>query len=132
VLRGGAVSIQNGAIALTLPPHSVRILKLTDTSLPEPSPGFEAHVPTTALAGDLAVFHSAAANADAPALDYRWEFGDGVSAEGADASHAYTLAGAYTVKLTATGLNGRTAQKQFPITVTGATPTGYDPAAKQR
>ena len=132
LLRGGSVSIQNNSIALTLPPHSVRMVKLIDTSLPEPQPDLEARVPAAAQTGDLALFHSATANADTPVLNYRWEFGDGVSAEGADASHAYTLADAYTVKLTATGLNGRTTQKDFPITITGSTPTNYNPAAKQR
>lgn len=36
ILRGGALPIQNGRITITQPPHSVRILKIVDNSLPGP------------------------------------------------------------------------------------------------
>jgi len=65
-------------------------------------------------------------------LGYHWEFGDGVSVDGADVSHVYTQPGQYTVTVTATGLNGRTAQNTLGISITGTVPTAYDPAAKQR
>jgi hypothetical protein len=132
VLRGGAVPIENGTLAIALPPQSVRMLKLIDTSIPEEAPALEAHAPATALAGDLVEFHAAAVSVDAPVLEYHWEFGDGVSADGADVSHAYTYASQFTVTATATGLNGGTAQKTLGISVTGAVPTAYNPAAKQR
>ena len=111
VLRGGAVPIENGAIAFTLPPHSVRMLKLIDASVPELAPAFEAHAPEAAQTGTLLKFHATAGNADAPVLEYHWDFGDGVSADGADVSHAYTYASQYTVTVTGTGLNWRTARK---------------------
>jgi len=132
VLRGGAVPIGNGAIAITLPPQSVRMLKLIDTSVPETAPALEAHASAVGQAGDLVKFHAAAGSADAPVLGYHWEFGDGVSANGADVSHAYTQARQYTVTVTATGLNGRTTQKTFGISITGMIPTAYNPAAKER
>ncbi|MGD0732128.1 MAG: PKD domain-containing protein [Terracidiphilus sp.] len=134
VLRGGAVPIENGALSFTLPPHSARMIKLIDTSTPEIAPSVEAHGPSVAKAGELAEFHAVAGSADAPVLNYHWEFGDGVSADGADVSHTYTQAGKYTVRVSVTGLNGRTAQKPFElvISVTGAVPTGYNPAAMKR
>jgi hypothetical protein len=132
VLRGGSVPMENGTLTFTLPPHSVRMLKLIDTSVPEAAPAFEAHAPGTALAGDLVAFHSTAGSADAPALEYHWEFGDGVSADGADVSHAYTQAGQYTVTATATGLSGREAQKTLDITITGMVPTTYRPYERTR
>jgi hypothetical protein len=132
VLRGGTVPIESGALTMALPPHSVRMLKLTDTSVPETAPGFEAHAPAVEQAGALVEFHAGAGNADAPVLGYHWEFGDGVSADGADISHAYTQAGQYTVTVTATGLNGRTTQKTLGVSIAGMVPTAYNPAEKVR
>jgi len=134
VLRGGAVPVENGALSFTLPPHTVRMIKLIDTSVPETALAVDAHGPSVVKAGDLAQFRATAANADAPVLKYHWEFGDGVSGDGSNVSHAYTQAGQYTVRVAATGLNGSTAQKQFElaISVTGAVPTSYNPAAMKR
>ncbi|MGA7339456.1 MAG: PKD domain-containing protein [Terracidiphilus sp.] len=132
VLRGGAVPVEGGALALILPPHSVCMLKLIDASVPERDPAFVAHAPANSQAGDMVQFHGAEESADEPVLQYHWEFGDGVSADGADVSHAYTQAGPYAVTVTATGLNRRTLQHTLGISVSGAVPTSYNPAAKQR
>jgi hypothetical protein len=132
VLRGGAVPIENGKLEFTQPPTSVRMIKVVDTSLPEKSPAFTVHAPSAGQAGDLVQFHAAAASADAPVLGYHWEFGDGVSADGVDVSHAYTQGGQFTVKATSTGLNGRTAENTLGISVTGMIPTVYNPAEKER
>ena len=132
VLRGGAVPIENGALAISLPPHSVRILKLIDTSVPETAPVFELRPPAVGQAGALVDFHAAAGSTDAPVLGYHWDFGDGVSADGVDVSHAYTHSGQYTVTTTATGLSGRKAQKTLGITVTGMVPATYRPFERTR
>jgi hypothetical protein len=132
VLRGGAVPIENGTLAISLPPHSVRILKLIDTSVPETAPVFELRPPAVGQAGALVDFHAAAGSTDAPVLGYHWDFGDGVSADGSDVSHAYTQARQYTVTVTATGLNGRAIQKTLAISVTGTVPTVYNPDEKVR
>ncbi len=132
VLRGGAVTVENGALSMTLPPHSVRMIKLIDASQPETDPVFEVHAPASGRAGDLVAFHGTAGNADAPVLEYHLEFGDGVSADGANVSHAYTHSGQYTVTATATGLSGRKAQKTLGITITGEVPTTYRPYERTR
>jgi hypothetical protein len=132
VLRNGAVPVENGALTFTLPPHSVRMLKLIDGSVPELAPVFEAHAPAAGQAGATVEFHAAADNADAPALLYHWDFGDGVSADGADVSHAYTYASQFTMTATATGLNGHTSQKTLGISITGTVPEGYRPDLKTR
>ena len=132
VLRGGAVPIENDALAITLPPHSVRILKLIDTSVPQTAPVFNVVAPAVGQAGALVNFHAAESSPDAPVLGYHWEFGDGVSADGPEVSHAYTQPSQYPVKVTATGLDGRTTQNTLAITVTGMVPTVYNPAEKVR
>jgi uncharacterized lipoprotein YbaY len=132
VLRGGAVPIENGTLTMTLPPHSVRMLKLIDTSLSEAPLVFETQVPAAGKAGDLVEFHATASSADAPVLQYRWDFGDAVSVDGADVSHAYTFANQFNVTVTAIGLNGRTAQKTLGISITGRIPVDEDPATAVR
>jgi PKD repeat protein len=90
------------------------------------------HAPSAGQAGVPVEFHALAASADAPVLGYRWEFGDVVSADGANVSHAYTQPGQYTVKVASTGLNGRMTQNTLGISVTGMVPTVYNPAEKER
>lgn len=132
VLRGGAAAVENGALTITLAPHSVRMLKLIDTSVPEAAAAINIHTPAGGLAGVLVDFHASAANNDAPLFEYHWEFGDGVSADGAQVHHAYTHAGENAVRITAEGLNGRKAQSTAGISITGTIPTSYNPAEKTR
>jgi hypothetical protein len=132
VLRGGGLPVRGGTLVITLPPHSVRMLKLIDSSVPETDPAFSAHAPADSRAGDMVQFHAAEESAEPSALQYHWEFGDGVSADGADVSHAYTQAGQYNVTVTATGLNRRNRQHTLGISITGAVPTAYNPADKER
>lgn len=132
VLRGGAVPIENGALAIMLSPHSVRVLKLIDTSVPETAPVFALDAPAVGQAGALIDFHATEGSSDTPVLLYHWEFGDGVSAEGSAVSHAYTQPRQYTVTVKATGLSGRATQKTLSVSVTGMVPTVYNPAGKGR
>ncbi|WP_097193555.1 PKD domain-containing protein [Blastococcus aggregatus] len=59
---------------------------------------------------------------DAP-LTYAWDFGDGTTGTGATASHTYTAAGTYTVRLTVTDAGGLTATTTRSVTAS-APPTG--------
>jgi chitodextrinase len=54
-----------------------------------------------------------------PAIAYHWDFGDGTGAEGAKASHVYTKAGDYQVRLKIYGVDGAEAEKNFRVKVTG-------------
>ena len=51
---------------------------------------------------------------------FAWNFGDGATATGSIASHAYSIAGAYNVVLTVTDDTGQKATKASTVTVTGA------------
>lgn len=132
VLQGGTVPIRDGAIAVSQPPHSVRVLKIVDSSIPEATPAFAVHGAGSSKAGEAVEFSVSASDDASPVLQYKWTFGDGVSGEGVKVSHTYTLAGSYTVAITAVGLNGRTVQQTLPVSVTGFVPTLYDPSAKER
>ena len=65
-------------------------------------------------------------------LGYRWNFGDGVTGEGAEVRHTYTQPGSYMVTVEAMGLDKRSSTKSMTIAVTGYVPTIYDAARKER
>jgi len=64
-----------------------------------------------------------------PAISYVWDFGDGVTAQGHSATHAYTINGEFTIKLTAEGLDGIPAARTFRIKVADA--LGPTPDSRQ-
>ena len=117
---GEPVAIESGAIHLdNQPPHSVRVIKFINHAIPSVAPKVTAQVPAAATIG---VAVQLAAKADAtgePALAYHWDFGDGTSADGARTSHAFTMNGDYTVRLTVDGMDGVPFQGTFPVKVTG-------------
>jgi hypothetical protein len=78
--------------------HEVRI-----TVHPRFSAGIEVQPDTVRCGGarDEALFRARIDGAARP-LAFHWDFGDGHSAMGPAASHAYAAPGAYTVKLTVT------------------------------
>jgi hypothetical protein len=120
-----------GALAIAQPAHSVRMLKIVDPSLPAASPRPAVKMPGKSVAGETVAFEAQAAS-DEPILHYRWDFGDGVSLDGAHVEHAFTHAGDYPLSVTATGLNGAKNIRDFSITITGAVATKFVPAEKSR
>lgn len=60
---------------------------------------------------------------DQSLLTYYWDFGDGNGASGSTQSHTYTLAGAYTVTLTATDDNGDIGVERILVFVENVKPT---------
>jgi hypothetical protein len=64
------------------------------------------------------------APANNPIATYSWDFGDGSTGSGPQATHAYAVPGLYNVTLTITDFVGRSARTSNPITVVaGARPT---------
>ena len=101
------------------PPHSVKLVKIIDSSIPAAAPSIAFQVPTQAKIGEEISFSSIASKDGVPALAYHWDFGDEVVADGAILTHAYTAAGNYTVRFTAEGLDGKSAEQTFSIAVSG-------------
>src|SRR5208282_5701662 len=102
------------------PAHSVRLIKIIDSSIPAAAPLIAFQVPSEAKTGEDIKFSSVAARDGVPALAYRWDFGDGVVADGAALTHTYTFAGNYVVSFSAEGLDGKPAEKTFPVAVSGS------------
>lgn len=120
------VEIVNGRFELrNLPPHSVRMIKLVDASIPAAAPSVTADVPASASTGQSLELSATADAAGVPALRYQWEFGDGTAADGARVSHTYTRAGSFSVRLRAEGVDGLAAEKSFSISVSGPLRTRF-------
>lgn len=112
-LPGGTVKIENQS------PESVRVIKLIDSSVSPGAPSVKTEVPAAATAGETIHFTAQAEASGVPAVGYRWDFGDGTSANGAKVSHAYTRAANFSVRLTVEGVDGVPAVHDFSVKVTG-------------
>ncbi|MGC1645146.1 MAG: PKD domain-containing protein, partial [Candidatus Sulfotelmatobacter sp.] len=114
------VTLGDGAVGLeNQPSQSVRVIKLIDTSVAAAAPTVTAQAPTAAIAGETITLSARAEAGGVPAVAYHWDFGDGTSADSPKASHAYTSAGEFTIRLTVEGVDGVPAQKNFAVKVTG-------------
>lgn len=72
----------------------------------------------TATGLSVAVDGSASSDPDGTIQSYAWTFGDGGTATGATATHAYTAGGTFNVTLTVTDNSGATGTITKPVTVT--------------
>jgi len=117
---------------MTLQPHTVRVFKIVDTSMPPTAPRITSTIPTNAKAGEMTVLAARADPSDTPALHCRWDFGDGALGEGFTARHAYTHAGDFHVQLIVEGLDGIPFKQEATITVSGNIPTRFRPEQNRR
>jgi alpha-galactosidase len=125
------VAVNGESIQLDQPAHSVRLVKIVDTTIPAVAPSIQLDVPDHAKVWEELKIASKADPSGVPALSYKWDFGDGTSEQGREVRHTYTKAGNYTVRLVAEGIDGIPAEKQAAISVSGnisfAPPTPYNP-----
>ena len=131
VLDHKVLDASSGSLSLDRPEHSVHVLKIIDSTMPAAAPEISVQCLASSAAGTDTNF-SAQAEAANPALVYRWDFGDGVQADGAQVAHTWTEAGDYEVHLTAAGLDDVQAEKSCKVHVTGHLPTVFTPSAKKR
>jgi len=110
---GGTVQIENQL------PESVKVIKIIDSNVVPGAPVVTANVPSAVNAGQTVSFSAQTEANGVPAIKYRWEFGDGTSANGPRVSHAYTRAGDFTIRLTVDGVDGVPTVQSFSIKVTG-------------
>lgn len=118
--NGRSVEFAGGKLTLeNQPAHSVRMIKIIDTSVPAAAPTISVDAPSTAETGAVVKF-SATAEADGvPAIAYHWDFGDGTTEDAAQVNHAFTEEGSYTIQLKVDGVDGIAAERTFTIGVNG-------------
>jgi len=121
------VELDAGRLTLDAQPaHSVRMIKIIDTSVAAAPPAITADVPSSATTGAVVKFSAAAKPEGVPALTYHWDFGDGTSEDGDRVNHAFTQPASYTVRLKVEGVDGVSTEQTFPITVSGEMKTDFD------
>jgi len=111
------LSMDRDAFELEQPAHSVKLIKIIDSSVPPAAPAVSLHVPDHAKVGEELQFSSVAVPDGVPALSYRWDFGDGTTEDGRRVSHTYTMAGDFSVRLTVDGIDGVSAEKRDHVAV---------------
>lgn len=120
-----------GAFHIELPPHSVRVLKITDTSQPAVMPRLAIECPQASVSGQP-VACAASVHGGQPVVAYRWDFGDGTAAAGDNATHTWTEPGAYGIGLEATALDGSRVTRHADIRITGHLSTVFNPSEIRR
>jgi hypothetical protein len=128
----GDMARNQASLSLKLPPHSVRLVKIIDTSIPASAPSVNAQAAETVEAGKPAALSAQSAAGGVPALSYHWDFGDGTSAEGSSVTHSYTHAGNFTIQLIAEGIEGVPLEKSLIVSVTGYIDNIFRPELYQR
>jgi alpha-galactosidase len=129
---GEALSQNQASLSLTLPPHSVRMMKIIDTSITASAPSVNVRVPEKIETGKPMTLLAQDAAESAPVLSYRWDFGDGTGAEGSSVTHAYTHAGRFTIHLTAEGIDGVPFEKTLTVSATGEIDNIFRPELYRR
>jgi len=94
--------------------------------------------PAGPVAGEVVSFTEQVSDPDGDAVTLSWDFGDGATSTGSSPTHAYLVAGSYTVVLTATDEHGAATTTFQTLTVAppaktppsvGTTPDGSEPPA---
>ena len=129
---GSPIEENVNSLSLNLPPQSVRIVKIIDSSIPAAAPLVNVAIPEKIEAGKPLTLSAQSSSDHAPALAYHWDFGDGTSAEGTAVTHTFTHAASYSVHLNVEGIEGVPFETEFPVAVTGAVDTFFRPELYQR
>jgi PKD repeat protein len=119
---GAGVRLINGETSETITADSGELTFLgTDPGGYEPpplAPGFVVSETGLVLAGTELTFDSIVTYSTVPVTAYRWDFGDGATAEGAEVTHAYEGHGKYTVTLTVEAEGGLSAATEKTVLIT--------------
>lgn len=121
ITRIADVPVSGASLSTAVPGPSVTLFIVppgSSTGNRPPTASFTA-TPTTGQAPLAVSFNaSASSDPDGSIASYGWEFGDGATATGVQATRSYATAGTFTARLTVTDNGGATATTTRQITVT--------------
>jgi alpha-galactosidase len=113
------LEVDGDSIHMEQPAHSVRLIRIIDTTIPPAAPSITLQAADHAKIGEDVKFTCATASDGVPALAYHWTFGDGTRDDGRQVTHTYTRTGNLTVKLVVDGVDGISAEKTASVAVNG-------------
>jgi hypothetical protein len=122
--QGNAVSIWRHILDAN--PPSAGFIRLESAALDTVAPVLTADIPSSGIQ-DVPIKVSAAATDRLSGVTITWNFGDGATATGATASHAFAKGGTYSVTATATDTAGNAASVSKSVTIPPIPATGPDP-----
>ncbi len=132
MLENQGIGRKSSVLALDLPPHSARMVKILDGSIAPAAPTITAQVPAHATAGLPVSFSAASDPRGVPTLAYRWDFGDGSDSTGPSVLHSYTHAGDFRVHLVAEGIEDVPFETTFTVSVSGEIEKHFQPDRNRR
>ena len=122
-----AADVADGKLSINdQPAHTVRMIKIINTSVGASAPTITASVPPTAETAADVKFSATAGAGRVPALAFHWYFGDGTTQDGAQVNHAFTEPASYTVRLKVEGIDGLAAEQTFSVVVSGMKSWEFD------
>ncbi len=89
----------NGMAFASAPPVSINIAVIAAAPQNQPPVASFTENATSVLVGETILFTSMSTDADGSIESWSWDFGDRISGNGSSCSHAYLVAGNYTVTL---------------------------------
>jgi alpha-galactosidase len=132
ILENQIVAAKSNSLSLDIPPHSVRMVKIVDSSIAPAAPAITTQVPPRADAGSPVAFSAASDPNGIPALAYRWDFGDGSDSTGPSVLHSYTRAGEFRVHLVVEGIENVPFETSFTVKVSGEIEKHFQPDRNRR
>ena len=124
-------SVVAGSLVVDQPARAVRVLKIVDMSIPAVPIHLEVHVPREGKTGGVLRYAAREQDNAEPVIDYRWDFGDGVTSNGNAVSHTYTHPGEFQVKLHAEGVDGSSNVQRFRLSIQGRMATQFMPTQRR-
>lgn len=125
------IDTSSGVFSLNQEPRSVHVLKIVNGNVAAEGPALGIECPKSGMSGESLSF-SAHATAEHPAVSYKWDFGDGVHADGSHPSHAWTAPGEFEIHVTAAGLDPMQSEKSCRVHVSNYLPTVFSPSKNKR
>jgi hypothetical protein len=132
ILENQIIAAKSNSLSLDIQPHSVRMVKIVDSSIAPAAPAITTQVPPHADAGSPVAFSAASDPGGIPALAYRWDFGDGSDSTGPSVLHSYTRAGDFRVHLVVEGIENVPFEASFTVSVRGEIEKHFQPDRNRR
>jgi alpha-galactosidase len=132
ILENQIIAAKSNALSLDIQPHSVRMVKIVDSSIAPAAPAITPQVPPHADAGSPVAFSAASDPNGISALAYHWDFGDGSDSTGPSVLHSYTRAGDFRVHLVVEGIENVPFETSFTVKVSGEIEKHFQPDRNRR